>query len=520
MTSSSRNNKCNRRRGRSSSDVSDHCSAATTNGQATSDCPPPRQREQSGGKQLTTAKQTENGVTSVIRNTDLGNARRLAQRHGKVVRYIHTWRQWVMWNGTHWERDETGAIYRLAHDTIESMYEEALRAGDVLRPELAGWAAKSESDRRIEAMIKQAQHLTELAADHSKFDQDPFLLNCLNGTLDLRTGELRQHMPQDLITKRVDVEFDATAQCPVWNKFLCRSMNKDEELIEFLRRAIGYSLTGSIKEQCLFFLYGSGRNGKSTFVETLFGLLGPYAQKTPADMLLAKAQGNNIPHDVARLVGVRCAVASEIEAGRRLDEAKVKDLTGGDTLVARFLHKNLFEFQPTHTLWIYGNHKPLIEGTDDGIWRRIHQIPFNVQIPEDEIDRDLLTKLKSEIPGILNWAVRGCLDWQRNGLCTPEIVKRANRIYRLEMDVLANFFSDCCQFDAAARSSARELYEAYEVWCVAANDSPMTKRDFGLRLTERGLETKRGTGGQRYWLGISVTASDRSDRSDAGLGKI
>jgi putative DNA primase/helicase len=324
------------------------------------------------------------------------------------------------------------------------------------------------------------------------------------------------------------VAYDPQAACPTWERFLWRiiggtNLEDDTEdrgagesdnrqaaddrakrLIGFLQRAIGYSLTGETREQCLFVLHGSGANGKSTFLEVLQTLLGDYAQSTPSASLLAKDRHDGIPNDIARLRGARLVTAVEIGQGRRLNEELMKRLTGQDTITARFLHAEFFDFRAEFKLFIACNHLPTITGTDHAIWRRIRLIPFTVTIPETEQDKDLPAKLQAELPGILAWAVRGCLAWQREGLGTPEEVKQATAGYRASMDQIGRFIEECCLVSQQVRIKASELYEAYKKWCDANGEQAATLSAFGHYLEEQGFaKHKIGT----IWrLGIGLHA--------------
>jgi putative DNA primase/helicase len=369
------------------------------------------------------------------------------------------------------------------------------------RRALDKWAMRSESRGRLSAMVDVAGDEPGVYVRHTELNANPWLLNVMNGTLDLQTGELRPHRREDAITKISPVVYDPGATCPLWLSFLRRIL-PDPALRAFIQRAAGYSLTGLTIEQCLLFLFGTGANGKTTLIETLMGLLADYAQKAPTDMLMTRL-GGSIPNDIARLPGARLVVAAEIESGRQMAESMVKDLTGGDTMVARFMRQEFFEFRPTHKLWMYGNHKPIIRGTDDGIWRRIHLVPFLVTIPEAEKDPGLVKRLNAELPGILKWAVDGCLAWQEKGLGIPSAVNQATGKYRAEMDVLGRFLGDCCHLEPRARVTKAALYEAYERW-----GGDLTKRKFGDALRERGFEDGRGSGNVAIWKGIGQLADD------------
>jgi putative DNA primase/helicase len=448
----------------------------------------------------------ESKPTEPYHRTDLGNAQRLVQRHGQDLRYCWDWGRWLVWDGARWSVDATAEVFRRAKNTVTSIYGEAAHSPhDSERKELAKHAIKSESRDRLRAMVELAQSEPGIPIQPDDLDADPWLLNCCNGTLDLRTGALREHHRGDLLTKLVPVEYDPAAACPTWAKFLARIMDGNESLIRFLQRAIGYSLTGDTSEQCLFILHGVGMNGKTTFLNCIRGLWGDYAQQTATDTFLVKRFADTIPCDVADLKGVRLACAVEVDEGRRLAEGLIKQATGGEPLRARFLHQNFFEFDPVFKLWLGTNHRPIIRGTDNAIWRRPKLIPFNIVIPETEQDKSLPAKLRAEWPGLLAWAVEGCLTWQRNGLGVPDEVKQATAGYRAEMDVLAGFLEDCCIIHADAKASAKELYTAYTTWCEQNGERAEQQRRFGERLTERGFERYRGgVSGAYHWKGIGL----------------
>lgn len=438
--------------------------------------------------------------------TDLGNARRLVDNFGFDIRFVPAWGKWFMWDGTRWAEDETGTVERLAKKVPLVIYEEGLNETDERRQKVMRWGASSENSGKIQAMISLAQTEPGIPIRHQDLDNKPFTLNCLNGAIDLTTGQLRPHDRADLLTKRLELSYDPAATCPLWLKFLDRVMGGNSVMVEFLQRAIGYTLTGDVSEQCLFFLHGTGKNGKSVFSETVKALFGEFGQKAPTDMLMVRYGQSGIPNDVARLPGARFVIVAEVEQGRRLAESLVKDLTGGDTMIARFLRQEFFEFEPTHKLWMYGNHKPIIKGTDEGIWRRLKLIPFDVTIPESERDSQLVKKLRSELSGILAWAVQGCLAWQRQGLNPPRVVDQATNDYRAEMDALSDFLEECCLIVPPGKVKAGDLHKVYKEWCQANGEKELSRRALGQRLRERGFETAQGTSGYQYWQGIGLRA--------------
>jgi putative DNA primase/helicase len=433
------------------------------------------------------------------RETDVGNAARLVYWYGDTLLFCYPWGKWLVWDGRRWRPDDTGGVTRLAKDTVRRIYaESSSHSNRKRRGELAKWAIRSESKERIKSMIELAKSEVPVLPD--RLDADPWLLTVANGTLDLRSGELLAHDPGLFSTKLVEVEYDPAADCPLWLQFLDEILAGDDGTIRFLQRAIGYSLTGDTGERCLFVLHGGGANGKTTFLEVCRALLGDYAQRVPTETLLAsKRSAGAASPDIARLKGARFVSASESEEGRRLAEAVIKDLTGGDTVTARFLYGRGFDFKPECKLWLATNHKPTIRGTDKAIWDRIRLVPFDVTIPENKQDKHLADKLKEELPGILAWAVQGCLDWQREGLSVTEKVRAATSAYRDEMDLLGGFIEDCCIEGADKEALAGDLYGAYRAW-----GGDLGQRKFGLALRERGYKKGRHSSGRITWGGLGL----------------
>lgn len=451
--------------------------------------------------------------------TDLGNAKRLVSQHGEDIRYCYPWKRWLVWDSCRWIPDKTGQINRLAKETIRHIYHEAADATDEeTRTKIAKWATSSEYGHRITAMISLARSEPGIPVLPEDLDSKPWLLNVINGTVKLSTGDLQPHCREDLCTKLAPVTYDPEAACPKWMGFLKRILREDEELIAFVQRAVGYALTGSTREQVLFMLYGTGSNGKSTFLETIRTVLGDYARHTEFETLLVRGQGN-IRNDIARLSGARLVTAQEAEGGRRFAEAMLKNLTGNDTLTVRFLYSEFFEYKPEFKLFLATNHKPVIRGTDHAIWRRIHLLPFTVFIPPEERDKDLPEKLKNELPGILAWTVRGCLAWQSEGLAPPKSVITATQEYREEMDILAGFLVEYCVTSTNAEARAGRLYETYREWCEKNGEKPISRRGFSVRLQEKGFKRAR-TSHYRMWKGIGIrTSDDAMTQDDAVSGK-
>ena len=439
--------------------------------------------------------------------TDLGNARRLVHRHGRNLRYCWLWRKWLVWDGKRWVKDDTGEVYRLAKETVSSIYQEAAAApNDEARKELGKHATRSEAGARIKEMVDLARSDVPVMPD--ELDASPDLLNTESGTIDLRTGELREHRREDLITKIAPTTYRPDAAAPTWEAFLERVL-PGEDLRAFVQRAVGYSATGDTSEQCMFINHGGGANGKSTFQEAIAAALGDYAMRAPTEMLLAK-RSDGVPNDVARLKGARFVSASETEEGRRLAESRIKDLTGQDTITARFMKAEWFDFAPTHKLWLSTNHRPEIRGTDAAIWRRIRLVPWAVTIPPAEQDKKLPIALRHELAGILAWVVLGCLQWRREGLQAPDEVRKATGEYRAEMDVLAGFLVECCELDTGHWEYAKDLYECYKRWCDENGERPEPQRKFGGRLGERGFQRDRGgSRGAGIWRGVRLTEGEK-----------
>jgi putative DNA primase/helicase len=436
----------------------------------------------------------------------MGNAARFARDHQDMTRYA-TGLGWLTWTGTRWAPDSTGEVERLARDTVRAIDAQVARTtDDVRRRDLRRWAEKSEQRSRVEAMLSLARSELALVVHVEALDRDPFALNTVSGIVNLRDGQLRDHAPAAMMTKLAPAFYFPGATCPRWLRFLDRIMGGNLELIEFLQRAAGYSLTGDTSEQVFFMLYGSGSNGKSTFLEVLRSILGDYALAAAAETFMVKASAG-IPNDIARLRGARFVTAVETEDGRRLAETLVKQMTGGDTLTARFLHREYFEFRPTFKVWLATNHKPTIRGTDFAIWRRVRLIPFAVTVPEEDRDKRLAGKLLDESAGILAWLVEGCLRWQTRGLGEPEAVKAATDTYREEQDPIRQFIDECCLIDVGLRERTGALYAAFREWCEKNGRHVTNSMTFSLRLQERGLAAGRDRQG-RFFEGIALRAEE------------
>ena len=445
-------------------------------------------------------EQLEKGL---LQFTDTTNAYRLFTEYGKDIRYNALWKKWVVWSNTHWEMDNGFLVHDRGLKMIRGIYRELLKTADYReRLDIEKHAMQSESGRRRKALIEVASWIPELNIKADDLDKDPWLLNVKNGTIDLRSGEIREHRQEDLITRIANVDFDEKADCPVWRKFIMEIMNYNADLIHFIQNAAGWAITGDTSEQLMFILFGTGANGKSTFLNTIMNLLGDYAIATPTETFMTK-KGEQPTNDIARLRGTRFVTTTETEQGKRLSEPLIKQITGNDRMTARFLYGEFFNFVPTFKIWMATNHKPMIKGTDHGIWRRIKLVPFTTRIQEEKQDKHLEQKLMLEGPGILNWLIDGAKRWYKEGLKTPRIVLNATAEYREEMDVIGNFIKECCVQKADASIRIKELFKAYQDWCIENNERVCSERVFSLRLKEMGFQKSR-TAESRFWTGVGL----------------
>ncbi|MGI8751204.1 MAG: DNA primase family protein [Acidimicrobiales bacterium] len=436
--------------------------------------------------------------------TELGNARRLVDDHGHDLRYVAEWGKWLVWTGRCWQVDNTGAVHRRAKQIADRILDEARAGSD---DKLFRWGIKSQSNAGINNTIALASTEATIPVLVDELDTDPWLLTVANGTIDLRTGLLGPHRRQDLLTKSTDVIYDEHATCPQFLKFL-EAVLPDATVLRFLQRAIGYSLTGTVLEHALFFGYGAGANGKSTLMRVLLDMAGEHGAPAPPRLLIADRHPDH-PTSVAALHGRRVVIAQELDQASRLDEPTVKEITGGDRLTARYMRQDFWSFAPTHKVWLCANHKPAIRGTDLGIWRRIKLIPFTVSIAPDDQDEHLAEHLADELPGILRWAIAGCLEWQRRGLDTPEAVVKATEQYRLEQDVIGQFIADCCTTNPMLKVQSTPLYEAYKAWCVEQGIThPLSQKALAPRIEEHGYIGEPDRKERTWWQGLGLRTEE------------
>ena len=431
--------------------------------------------------------------TSPPRETDVGNAKRLVAKYGNDLRYCHQMKTWLTWSGERWLLDDTQKIMQYAKETAAAIWQKVADAeNESRRNELVKHATASESHGKLKAMVACAQSEPEVAITVDQLDPDHMLFNCKNGTLDLRTGQFRSHCPEDLITKMALVFYDPDADCPRWMQFMNEVMGGDQDKIDFLQKGVGYSLTGEMLEQILFLLWGLGANGKSTFLAIIMALMGQdYALQAARDTFTHRGIGQ-IPEDLARMRGSRLVTLPDFEKGVRLNEALIKQVTGGDLVTARSMYKGSFTYAPTYKLWLTGNHKPEIQDNTHGMWRRIHVVEFGVQFQRDDT---LLGHLLMELPGILNWAFRAAWPGRKKGWSLPR------RCLRLPPPTAR-------RWTPSAISCRPAVFASPEQW------SPLPA---SIRLTPSGRPQIK-----RYrcptWLLVRLCRSEESARSIFGVG--
>lgn len=486
-------------------------------------------------------------VFKVYRNTDVGNAKRLVAKYGKNIRFEgQAHNAWYTWNEKRWVLDKTNDICRFAKSTVDDIFKDIKRAQDLdtigclddvlleenlitnftddkekktarkeFIAELKKHALKSESRSSIESMISLAKSEYGISVETDDLDADHMILNTISGTIDLRTGTLRPHSREDMVTKMINTEYLGLDEpCPTWDKFIDDITEGDKELARFIQKAAGYGLTGSVIEHCLFILFGIGRNGKSTFLNTLNEILADYAQTASFKTFLSK-KDESVNNDIARMKGARTVICSEGPSDAVLAEDLIKNLTGGEQITARFLYQEHFDFMPTHKIFMATNHMPTIRGTDEGIWSRIRAIPFNAYFSDDKIDHDLPNKLRKEYPGILAWMVRGCLMWQEDaktgsksgnkgtGLAVPKAVEKATKEYRERMDTFGTFITDCLEIGESNQVNSNNVYVVYKAWCAQNGFRPLNVKNFSIKLTEKGYEKKK-TKSCNVWTGFKL----------------
>lgn len=435
---------------------------------------------------------------------DTGNADRFIDRYGNLYKYSYIANKFYIYDGMKWKVDDKGSIRKLIDEMIESIKnEKVLHSEDVTEEEarevFQKYYKKTRGTQAKKNIMNELMHRRPATPD--EFDKDDMLLNVANGYIDLTSRELYKHDINKMFSQITNTDYTEKMQPAVWLDFLNDIFAGDKAVIRYIQKALGYSLTGSTREQIMFILFGKGRNGKSIFVEVISEILGDYSNNMQAKSLMVK-KNDNINTDIARLSKARFVTSSEPNEGFRFDEGLIKQLTGGDKVTARFLYAEEFEYTPKFKIWVSTNHKPIIRGTDDGIWRRLVLIPFDVQIPEEKVDKDLKYKLLREAPAILNWMAEGAYMWMQEGLAMPEKLKEASKDYRNEMDVIEQFIEDECKRVDDGKEKANELYELYKQWANNNGNYKMSNKDFGIKMKEKFKYKKTNSG--MFYFGLKI----------------
>lgn len=409
----------------------------------------------------------------------------LEARLGDKARYVQEWGRWMFFSGARWSVDRTLYAIRRSREICVESATAVMADARLTERQRAALATTILSAQKIYAVEKLTRSGAHIAAGTAFWDKDPWLLNTPGGTVDLKTGAMRDHRPADCITKCTRVL--PSGDCPEWLKFLDRVAGGDGDLVRYLQRVFGYALTGLTTEHALFLLYGTGANGKSTMLSVMLHVLGDYAV-TAAMETFIETHGDRHPADLAMLMGARLVVAQETEEGRRWATSRIKTLTGGDPISARFMRQDFFTYVPQFKLVLSGNHRPGLRNVDEAVRRRFNLIPFTETIPPEERDQTLPDRLKAEGPGILAWAIEGCLAWQREGLAQPDAVRSATDLYIADEDVFAAWIDEATERDAGAFSSVADLHQSYKRWAAKSGERELGIKRFSQQLQERGYE--------------------------------
>ena len=453
-----------------------------------------------------------NQADSSTHFTDTSNAEKINELFGDKIRFDHRRKRWLIWHEHRWQSDNDGTINRLAIEAAKKRYQEAAEIDNLNeRATASKWAIQSESKMRLDAAVSITKNLLPIADSGDRWDTDTMLLSCPNGIIDLRTGKIRNGKPEDRITMVTGASYDPNALCPLWEKFINEIFEGNAELIHYVHKALGYSISGSVKEQVVFFGMGSGSNGKSVLFSTVRGVLKDYSYNAPASMFQRNPM-NTSTNDVAATEFKRFLMSSEVLSSTKVDEVRLKKWSGGDQETARYLYGEFFSFNPTCKIWIFVNHRPRVEDDSHGFWRRVRLIPFNRIFKEAEQDKDLFQKLKDEFPGILNWLIQGCLLWQKEGLePTPQIVDLATKDYQQENDVLAEFITEKCVELNGAETKASDFFKSYTQWAIEQgfkSKDVLSNTSFGRRMTDK--FGKKHKDGRAFYQGVALKGEENN----------
>lgn len=443
--------------------------------------------------------------------TDLGNAERLNNLYGTLLRYNYDRGMWIVWDGKRWVWDREKFIREYAQYTARNIYKEAREANNPeMTDALLKHAERSEQSARISAMINEMKCLVGVPIELDQLDQNQMLFNVNNCTIDLTTGEGRPHDVKDYITKIVPIDYEQEAQCPIWEKFLRDTTGGDTDLELFLQIMAGLCLTGDMADQLFFYLFGLGQNGKTTFTEIILQLLGEYGMRVNSEMFMLAEKKNGsaggATESLANIQGKRLIVSSEVPEGRKLNTSLLKDLTGGgETINARRLYEHDVEFKPVCKIIMFGNYRPSVSESTLALWRRLKLVPFKHTVSDADRDQYLGEKLTAELPGILAWAVQGCLIWQTvRFLDEPAAITTATREYQGDEDLLADFLTDKCELGADLSTDQKSMKKAYIDWCNEnAIGKPMGPKKFVTRLEEKHCR-KAPIKNVRCWIGVTL----------------
>ena len=463
--------------------------------------------------------QTEVGGEEDSILSDSRNGIRLVQRYGRDLRFCKSLGGWFVWNGQRWARDEYDQVMEWGKQVAYSLSDLAAQQPDELRSTFARRARTFESMKGVTAMLKAAESDKAVRIKATDFDLDPLLLNCENGTLDLRTGVLREHRREDLITRLAPVIYQPDVSDPTFERYLVDATGGDADYAAYLQSVAGYTLTGQIDNEKLFLMLGPGATGKSTLIEAMMATLGDYAVKASFDTFLVQRNPGGPRPDLIAMIGARMVAATEPDQGRALAMAQIKELTGGDTISARDMYKTQITFRPTYKIWLAANKFPAMDADDDGLWRRPAVLPFEQVVPESDRNPEIKKYLMSPAgrQAILSWAVEGCLRWQRESLREPACVVDATRALRRKFDPLTEFLDECCVIAPGLECEATQLRVAYNDWAKRDSTKPLSDKDWGIGLKRQGcISTRKSTAGRpTVWLGIGLL-TDQQDQPGSG----
>ena len=441
---------------------------------------------------------------------DTGNAQRFIDRFGTNIRYNFDNKCWMVFDNKTWVKDSKQLVKTQADIMIEEMKVEMVKEADKeVRKELAKNIKHLSSNSGKEAMLKEAMHIGTIPTINADYDKDNYLLNCFNGVVNLKTGELLEHNKSYMMSKNTHLRCDMENEPIRWKQFLLEIFNGSQDMVDYIQTAIGYTLTGDTREQCFFQCYGDGANGKSVFLDILYEMLGDYSLNSQVESILAKNNSSSgASSEIARMNGARFVRTNEPNEGSRFNEGLVKQLVSGDVTTARFLYGTEFEFTPKFKLWIATNYRINVRGTDYGIWRRMRLVPFEVKFEGAKADKTLPDKLRTELPQILGWAIKGAIKWQKEGFNTPREIEDANKVYKQEMDYVGKFIDDCTKPSIIGKEKASDVYQEYAKWAKNGNEWCMTQSKFGIEMGKR--FQKKNLNGYVYYTGFILKKNDKS----------